>query len=819
MAKIWSGMKFHKPLFLFLILGWMRSTSWAAVPAGMVASVTVTGARSVTGEQVLAVTHVRPGDPLDPAAVSDDLKRIWKMGLFSDVQADISPVPEGEALAYRVMERPVIKEIQFFGNKQIGDGDLKDKSGLKEGDMYDQRQVAEAVDKIVKHYREKDFYAAEVRTELKPSATPGKAILRFQVTEGFKMKVRRISVTGNRAFSEARIKGLFKDTREVGWLGFGGSYDREKLEDDLRRVLEGYAREGYLKARLEGHSLEELPDHAREVAEKITHFDEEKRQIEIVFSVQEGPQYQLESLKISGSQLFKPEEIQSHLESRDGKVMNGETWERDLSKVRSLYAEKGYIYADPGAVLSYDDATGRVKASLNVKEGPIAYVEQIKIKGNEITKDRVIRRELLIKEGEAFDTAKIAKSREKVYNLGFFENVGVDTEPGSEMDKQVLVFDVSPERKTGTLSLGMGFSSVEGLVGYLQVSQNNLFGNGQSISAQWEAGNLKNSYSLSFTEPWFLDQPVSLGVDLFNRHLDKLYSNQGYNLDSVGGGLRLNFRLPDPNWHTGLGYRYSSDDYEDIDPSLVSLGLKAGRSNVSSITPSLSRDTRDNVFDASRGSNNVLSVQMAGGYLGGDYNFIKPVLDSSLYFETPAIFGWNWMKAFVLGLHGRVGDGIAFDAGRGTSDVPPAERFFAGGTDTVRGYPDRSLGEKKRVYDASGNPVYNLDGSPAYTYSSSAGGRFLLLTNVEYGFKPVPPLKLRAFYDSGNVWDSIDDIDWNGALNGTNPLFLWPSAGVGFLFTIPGSVIQIRLDWGYPLVQPPTSQQQGRIHFNIGNIF
>jgi outer membrane protein insertion porin family len=427
---------------------------------------------------------------------------------------------------------------------------------------------------------------------------------------------------------------------------------------------------------------------------------------------------------------------------------------------------------------------------LTIVENSKAYIERIDIRGNEVTKDKVIRRVLSLEPGDAFDAEAVNRDKMRIYNLGFFENVAVDTQPGSEMDKLILIFDVSPERKTGTLSLGAGYSSVEGLVGFLQVSQNNLFGNGQAVSAQWDFGDRKSSYSLSFTEPWLLDRPISFGVDVYRILRTQAYNSQGFDQISTGGSLRLGYSFQDSwnAWKLYNTYRYQSDETSNVSPNLV--GILAGVENISSITPSVVRDTRDNIFDASRGSYNILSLTLAGGYLGGDKHFIKPVYDVRMHFQTPAIFGWQWLNRFVLGLHGRVGYATPYDAGTGTGTVPVSERFFMGGTDTVRGYLERSLG-----------------GEVAFT-----GGLFTLLSNVEYGFKPAPPIKLRAFYDSGNVWSNIDAVNWDSP-------YLYPSAGFGMLFTIPTSVIQIRLDWGYPLVKVPTQVQEGRIHFNIGNIF
>jgi outer membrane protein assembly factor BamA len=259
------------------------------------------------------------------------------------------------------------------------------------------------------------------------------------------------------------------------------------------------------------------------------------------------------------------------------------------------------------------------------------------------------------------------------------------------------------------------------------------------------------------------------------------------------------------------------------------IGINAGITHLSVITPSITRDTRDNVFDTTEGSFNVLSVELAGGYLGGDDAFVKPVLDSRLFLDTPAIFGQDWMRAFVLGLHARVGWAVPYDDGTGTGGVPTSERFFMGGTDTVRGYDERSLGA-----------------------SGIGGGTYEFLTNVEYGFKPAPMIKLHVFYDSGNTWLSMSDtqgyvtgyapgsVPGNGGQGGVNlfknnadgstdwssfnlhNVYLYPSVGVGLLFTIPTSVIQIRLDYGYsldPIARQEGDVENGRVHFNIGNIF
>lgn len=783
----------------------------APLAAEKLAEIKVTGQQSLSEKQVLAVIRSREGEDIDPAIVNEDIKRVWRMGLFTDVKVLAENGKDGVILTFQVQERPQVKEIRYFGNKEVSDSSLKDKTAIKEGESFEPGKIAESVKAIEALYKEKNYYAIQVSTDTKPAPESGKVILNFRLSEGIRMKIEKIIITGNKVFSAGKIKGAMKDTEEAGWIS-GGSYDPAKVAADLESILKLYVSSGYAKARLEGYPLDEFGDHSKEVVRKITEFNEAGKEIVLRFNIEEGQKYKFGGAKFSGMQVLAEKELRDRMDSADGDVFNKERWDNDLSRMRQAYAEKGYIYAGLTPSYEWDEDKGSVSVKVDVSEGSKAYVEEIKIRGNDITKDKVIRRVLKIKPGDAFDSEAISKSRMAVYNLGFFENVGVDTQPGSEMDKLILVFDVSPERKTGTLSVGAGYSSVEGLVGFLQVSQNNLFGNGQAISAQWDFGDRKNSYSLSFTEPHLLDTDLSFSADVYRILRTQAFNSQGFDQVSTGGSLRLGYVLTD-EWKVFNTYRYQSDDTYNINPSLT--GIPQGIINISSITPSLVRDTRDNIFDATRGSYNILSLTYAGGYLGGDSHFWKPVYDTRLHFQTPAIFGMKWLNMFVLSLHGRLGYAEPFSPGsylRQPSEVPVSERFFMGGTDTVRGYFDRSLGA-----------------------SRIGGGNLTALTNVEYGFKPAPPLKLRVFYDAGNAWSHnyapdpkkpTETLGWTSGRNSDGVFqetdwsrpFLYPSWGMGMLFTIPTSVIQLRLDWGFGL-DPNETVPGGRVHFNIGNIF
>ena len=794
----------------------------------IVTGLSVTGETSMNPEEILAVVRQRKGEPLSDSVTNEDLKRIWKLGRFQDVSLDTEPGPGGRGVEviYQVVERPSVEDVRFFGNKAISDGTLKDKAGIEAKDPLDQDKIAAAVRAIQSEYKDKNYYAAQVTEDTKPGTKPGLVVVNFRVDEGDKMEIEQINVTGNKVLTSDQITGAMKDTQVAGWFT-GGSYDPDKVFDDYDNVLKLYAQNGYVKARIDGVDQDEWGDQGRDVVRNSTTFDEANMRIELRLKIEEGPQYHLASVGFTGNTLFTEKQLRDAMPSLRTKdhVFDQDAWNTDIQHLRDMYSAKGYIYASVDPEYTWDDATGTVSARIVVQESSIAYIEEIRIRGNEVTKDHVIRRVLILKPGDPFNSDQVNADRMRIYNLGYFEQVTVDTQPGSEMDKLILIFDVT-ERKTGTLSVGAGYSSVEGLVGFLQVSQNNLFGNGQSVSAQWNFGSETNSYSLSFTEPWLFDKPVSLGVDLFSTQEDSAYNTQGFNLQSTGGALRSGYSFLGTPYKITGSYRYQTDIISDVQGSII--GIDQGTTHLSVITPGISRDTRDNIFSPSWGSLNTLSVEVAGGYLGGDDAFVKPVYDSRVFFDTPVLFGQDWMSKFVLGLHGRLGWAVTYSDGGAASAVPTSEAFFMGGTDSVRGYDERSLGA-----------------------SGVGGGTYELLTNVEYGFHPIPPVELHVFYDSGNTWNSPYDTQgtvqgslpgnagyggvnakFHGNTNGgmwydadtytRNSLYLYPSAGVGLLFTIPSSVIQIRLDWGYaldPVARSEGDVEGGRVHFNIGNIF
>lgn len=720
----------------------------------------------------------------------EDIKKLYKSGKFEDIQVYIEKKGDKNILIYEVKEMPRIGKIVIVGNKEVGEGDIKGKlesdeekktnddeeqQKIKEMEYFNEFLLKKGIERVKKMYKEKNFYNVKVDYSFeayKDKNNRGELIkIQINVDEGSKLKVKKITATGNKVFSLDKIKGSM-DTKEEGWF-VSGVFDDDKFIEDLKKILKSYYQEGYVKAKINNYTYGEIDINREKIIKNYVKMDEQSNSITIEIPIEEGIKYTVRNIDIYGTEVFTSEQIFDRIDTKKDRTFDKTQFENDMNIIRNLYASKGYIFAQIKDTYVYDDDLGKVDIKLKVTEGSVAYIDKIKIRGNYVTKDKVIRRELYIEEGEPFDSNKIRKAQENIYNLGFFDNVLIDTEQ-VDIDKLNLIFEVV-ERKTGNIGLGAGYSTVEGLVGYIQLTQTNLFGEGKAFQAEIQFGNQKKSWQLSYKDPWFFDTPTSFGIDLWNTFKNTTYNNQGYDIDSYGFNLTLGRRFGLLH-KIYLTYRYQQDKYTNIRPDLVSV-ISEGESQISSLTPMYVYDSRDDIFDASRGFYASAAVQLGGGLLGADYNYIKTVVD--LRYFIPSF--WK----FVFALHGKIGHATSYTWSTGNSDIPVVEKFYAGGTDTVRGYEERSLG-------------------PA------GGGNFLVVTNFEYKLKIVERVLTAAiFYDSGNCWNNFDEIDL------TNP-FLYSSLGFGIRLTVPGTVMVLRLDWGYAL---DNSMPGGKIHFNIGNIF
>lgn len=742
-------------LFLFLMGGGGVSLH-AALP--QIEKIQLEGLKAVS--EVFARGHMNTveGEPFSLRKIRMDIVALMQTGEFEDVQVFVEKSNRDRVnVIFYFKEFPRIGVIRFEGNEKKKDSKLLEKLLLKTGMPYDPVRWKQGFEEIRKLYEDEGY--VQVRLETQEVFKEGENVvdLTLSVNEGIQMKIGNVRIEGIEDFSEKQLLGKMKNVKR------GKKYRPEKLEDDLK-TLETYMKDqGYLKAAVIGHRVIKEPENGL---------------VDIKINVFEGEPYHLGEVTFEGNSLFTEEQLRNAFMLKKGDLVKKKVWDETLAAMHTLYADEGYIYADLSPEYRYDTDAQRVDVHLRIREGDVAYVQEVKITGNYKTRDYVIRREILTKAGEKFNAEKIRASARSLYNLGFFEEVNPKVEPGEERGKEILVYNVK-ERKTGSIGLGGGYSSVDKFVGNLKFEEANLFGRGQRLLLEWEFGKRRNSYQISFTEPWLFNTRTSFGFDLFNTtRLLEFWTEK-----REGGSLRLGRRL-NRRWSIFGNYSYELVEISGVtgefaDPN-SSQFIPESRDTTSSFTPRVVYDTRDNFFDPTTGWRHQLAIKWAGGILGADNNFYKIVGDFSRWVKVP-------VEKFVLGGHVQLGFAKGYRANGRFTDVPTFDRFFLGGSDTVRGYRERKI-----------PPV--------------SGGRVLYVFNSELKHPLVGPLRGVIFFDAGGLWGDLKRVRNN----------LEYGAGFGIRLTIPGTVMAIRLDYGWPIhtqLDEGTAPRSGTLHFNLGDIF
>lgn len=725
-----------------------------------VTKVTINGLKNIKAEVVTAVMSLRPKTEYSDTKAASDFKKIFNLGYFLDVEVAKETGAEGVEVQVTVKEKPILREVNFFGNKEVGRGELETEANLEKGESFDLTSLKNAAGKLLKKYKEKGYNLAAITYETKEDEKNNTINVTFNIKEGRHMYVSKIKFTGLKNLTQSVLKGKM-DTAEAAFL-VSGIFNEETLARDLQKLVAYYKSEGFYLANITTHKLT---------------YDEVKEKIFIEINVEEGDQYKFSEVKYSGinDNIYKESELQNIFNLKKDDIFNYDIFLRDLDKLRFMYSEKGYIETEVSGEAYPDKAKKTVSAMIKIKESGVFYIDKIRVENNYKTKDNVILREIRIKEGDLFSSNKIKKSLESIYNLGFFEEVNPRLLPvAGKPERRELVLTVK-ERQTGQLQLGANFSSLDGLTGMLSVSENNFLGNGQRVAVSWEFGSSRQSYDLSFFEPWLFGSQISAGASLYNV-LKAYYTD--YKDKRIGGNLRFGLPLGDDS-RIWLTYKYEQVNIYDVLPAAsILIQSVSGTNDISSITAQWVQDTRDSIFfNTKSGYRLSASVEYAGGLILGTTNFTKYVLDASTYFSISG--------DLVLAVRASSG----YTTGFGSSlNVPFYEKFFVGGTDTVRGYGERILSP----LDNSGTPV---------------GGNFMTLGNVEIRFPIYGPIFGTTFFDAGRAWEYVTDFD---VMN------IPTSAGFGLRIMV-GGALMIRIDYGFGF--SPKATQGGQIHFNMGNIF
>jgi outer membrane protein insertion porin family len=753
--------------FLFITL---LAISLAGYAQETVSQIKIEGNNLISDAKIVSEIKTKAGQAFNKNTINQDVKNLYQTGFFQEVSTESKESPEGVVIVFKVEEKPVIEELSVEGQRYIRKKQILDQIELKEGSFVDEYRIKQAIKKIEDLYSQKGFTQAEINYQLIPTEAK-KANLKITIAEKGIIKVRVVEIKGNKNFSDNQIKKLMK-TRKA-WLFNKGVFKKEEFEDDLKRIKGFYQHKGYTDV---------------EVGSEV---DYRKKGVYITIKVDEGKRYYIGQIEIKGNQEIDKGEILEVLTISAGSIFSRQAVYQGSSQIRQLYVDRGYIFAQAEPVSVLNSETGKIDITYQISESHVAYLEDIQIKGNEKTKDQVIRRELKVYPGEKFDGKKMQESKQNLENLGFFEDIRFRTEPGSEENKVDLVVDVS-EAKTGYFSFGGGYSSIDEFIGFVELRQRNFdyqnwetfTGAGQDLTLKASLGTLTSRYQLSFTNPWIFDKPLSFGFDIYKKGHDKDDDvGYAYSEDITGGALRLGKEFSDEISGRVL-YRFDNVDIGDTEDASTAIQKEDGSNNLSSIEVTLAYDTRDNVFSPRKGMYFSNTLQLTGSFLGGDKDFTKYHSRLSLYF--PAV------NESVVETRFKVGFADPFS---GTDNVPIYERFFAGGASTIRGYHERKVGP----IDSNDDPL---------------GGEALFVANIEYTYPLADFLKVATFYDIGNVWAKNSDFFQTE----DDREALYSSVGLGLRVKTP--IGPVSVDYGWPLDKEPGEDgKEGRFHFNVSRDF
>lgn len=727
----------------------------------LVDEIVVEGTQRIEPETVRSYMAIKEGDPLDGDRVNQSLKGLYATGLF----ADVTLRQEGGVLYVRVVENPIINRIAFEGDDRIEKDLLQNEIQLRPRIVYTRTRVQNDVKRILDLYRRTGRFAATV--EPKVIQLPQNRVdLVFEIDEGPVTGIRRISFIGNRAFSDGGLSEVVQTT-ETRWYRFLSSddtYDPDRLTFDRELLRRHYLKNGYADFRVVSAVAELTPD---------------RNDFFVTFTIEEGERYAFNEIKVE-SKIgdIKSESVIGLIEIEKGDWYNAEAVDDTVVQLGDAVGEFGFAFVDVRPNVARDREKRTIDIVFEIQEGARYYIERIDIVGNVRTLDKVVRREFTLVEGDAFNSAKIRRSRTRIQNLGYFSQVEVNNVPGAESDKTVIKVNVT-EQSTGELSVGAGFSSQNGPLVDLKIRERNLLGRGQDLRASATLATKQQNFDISFTEPYFLDKDLSFGVDAFH---SKSNSIREFEAISTGAGLRFGYALAE-NWRHLVRYTLRQDEVEDVDSGTsVFIQREVGTDIASTVGHELTYDRRNSSIQPTDGYVFRLSNDVAG--LGGDISYLKSKFAAAYYHS----FAEEW----VANIRGEAG----YVFGLGDDDVRISDRFFLGG-DKLRGFANGGVGPRDVSTD---DPL---------------GGKQIVSGTVELTFPLGLPKEFGVtgalFSDVGTLTE-LDFDDPRIADTGS----IRASAGVGLGWRSPFG--PIRIDFAIPLVEEDFDDTE-IVRFNFGTRF
>jgi outer membrane protein insertion porin family len=774
---------------LMLALAATHASAQSAYPEIKIGKIEISyvGPATVSDAVVRSNIRLKEGDVYRPASADDDIRSLYGTGFFYNVRVGTEDLGGNSVkLVYVVQGNPTLTSIKFVGNTKFNDKKItkKAKVSSKVGEPLSERKIFADAQEIQKVYQKNGYQKTTVKAVPSIDQNSGRASVTFEITEAPKIRVTDVVFDGAEAFKQSKLRKTLKTRRwwMWSWLTGSGVLKDEQFEDDKEKLIETYQAAGYVDFQIKDVRFD-YPKPSR----MVIHFD-----------VDEGRQYKVGKISYEGNKLFTPEEFSklTYLDERNKRQQMGEgttftpaALNKTADAIQDYYGSRGYIDTRVIPIKNANTTTGTIDIKFAIDEGEKVFIEKIEIKGNVKTRDRVVRRELAVHPGEVYNTVYVKASKSRLQNLQYFEERGVETtsQRTDVPNRRDLVISLQ-EKSTGNFTVGAGFSSVDSIVGFAEVSQGNfdLFnpptftGGGQKARLRASVGTQRQDYQLSFIEPWFLDRRLSLGIDLYHR--DLRYLSDIYDETQTGGSVSLTKQLYADNrggtWIGSVGYTLESIDIRLNSPTTASVEMNAEnqRRLVSKMTSSLAYDTRGGGQLPDRGQKTELSADLGGGPFGGDVDFYKLELKTAWYFRG---FG----EGHILEVVGRIG---VADEYSDTSLVPIFERYFLGGLYSLRGFKYRDIGPK----DVNGEPL---------------GGKSYYFGSLEYSLPIIDRLRFAVFYDIGNVYQDAYDFDfgqWND------------NVGIGIRINLP--IGPLRLDYGYPIRHDSAPDGSGRFNFGVG---
>ena len=746
--------------------------------------VVIEGNQKIEAAAIYSKIKSVPKSALNPELIREDIRSIFALGFFDDISVTEDKVAGGVSLIFSVKEKPILAKLEFEGVEEIDEDERKDLVVAKQYEVLDIHKLNQSVEKMTAKYEEKGFYLADVRYDVALDEKKNEANVKFTVHENDKIRVKSINIIGNKV---VLTDDLFKvmQTQEGGpfsWMTGSGAFREAVFERDIAALSMYYGTLGYIRARFGKPEVTVSPD---------------KRWVNITFYVEEGDEYFVGDIDFSGELLYKREELQSDLLMKNGDVFNTEILRRQTLFFTDKYGDLGYAFANIVPQPNIHDDTKKVDITYDVDLGDRVYLGKITITGNTRTKDKVIRRELRMVEGELFNNSKKRESRDAIQRLGFFDDVQFHQNASKSNPNLVDVEIQVKERSTGQLVIGAGYASGQaGFIFQAQLSQNNFLGNGQmaSLSAQIMTGQQFYEFSLGLHEPYLGYSNWSLGGDLYQlrRQVFSLSSVKTFDETKTGFDIKLGHPVLEFT-NLFLTYKLENSSVPEntiIDRTLIPLHSVNGVT--SSVTASVVFDKRDDRLDPRNGWYWNVAGEFAG--LGSQRKFFKST--AGIKFFHPIISDIIFRTNVTAGNISAVGD----------AEIPINELFIQGGLYSLRGYDFLSIGPKARLSSDPANLSADAIAKGVQGQQIVIGGRNQVLFNSEIEFPILREAKLRGvfFFDAGNAF--------NGSMSTLSPT-LYANVGWGVRWFTP--IGPLRFEFGYPIVNPGPA----KFYFTIGPPF